>query len=237
MLAAGPIQAYDEFAAQPEVPAKPKVRDVLEGVERIAKGLFKKLVLAYVLEELFLTGFRTEGWYLVFEAQVFSIWLFLDFSGYSDIAVGMGRLMGVATPENFDRPYFARNMINYWERWHITLGMFIRRNLFIPVQLALMRRTAGRHPLWCAGVAFLVAFGLCGMWHGISLQFVAWGLLHASGMVVSNLWRHALTRRYGTKGFKRYVADWRFRALAVLLTFEFVAFSLVVAFYPLEKLF
>jgi len=236
MLAAGPIQAYDEFVVQSPVPPKLKTPDVLAAVERIALGLFKKLVLAYILDEVFLTGFRTDGWYLVFEAQIFSLWLYLDFSGYSDIAVGMGRLMGVATPENFDRPYFARNMINYWERWHITLGQWIRRNLFIPLQLVMVRRTDGRHPLWCASVAFVVAFALCGLWHGLSWQFLAWGLLHAGGMVLNNLHRHFLRRRLGSKGLKRYLADGRIRVVAVIVTFEFVALSLVVAFYPLERI-
>jgi len=236
MLAAGPIQGYDEFVAQPPVPPPLSARDALEAAERIALGLVKKFVLAYVLQELFLTGFRAHGPYLLWEAQVFSIWLFLDFSGYSDVAVGAGRLLGVATPENFHRPYFARNLINYWERWHISLSMFIRRNLFIPVQLTLMRRTAGRHALWCASAAFGVAFVFCGLWHGMTVRFLLWGLLHAVGLIVVNLYRHWLTRRLGAQGVRQYLADWRIRAAAVLVTFEYVAFSLVVAFYPLEVL-
>ena len=84
--------------------------------------------------------------------QLNYLWLYLDFSAYSDIAVGVGRLMGVATPENFNRPYLARNMIDFWERWHISLSLFIRRNMFIPIQLALMRRTDGRRPLLVASV-------------------------------------------------------------------------------------
>ena len=88
MLAAGPIQSYDDFAAQPEVPEKPTQRGVLTAVERIAAGLFKKFVLAYLLQKLFLTDFQAGGLYFVIEVQVFFFWLFLDFSAYSDIAGG-----------------------------------------------------------------------------------------------------------------------------------------------------
>ena len=144
--------------------------------ERIANGLFKKYVLAQGLEALLLTGFHAHGAYTILEIQLTYLWLYLDFSAYSDIAVGIGRLIGVATPENFNRPYLARNVIDFWERWHISLSMFIRRNVFIPIQLTLMRRTSGRAPLWIASFAFVVSFLLCGLWHSLSWVWVAWGL-------------------------------------------------------------
>ena len=97
--------------------------------------MFKKFVLANALEAAFLTAFRARGPYFFLEVQLNYLWLFLDFSAYSDIAVGIGGLLGVATPENFNRPYLARNSIDFWERWHISLSQFIRRNLFIPIQV------------------------------------------------------------------------------------------------------
>ncbi len=100
--------------------------------DRIASGLFKKYVLANLIKRLFLTDYRSAGLYVLLEVQLTFIWLYLDFSAYSDVAVGVGRLMGVATPENFNRPYLARNIIEFWERWHISLSQFIRRNIFIP---------------------------------------------------------------------------------------------------------
>lgn len=232
MLAAGPIQAYDEFASQPAVPATLSRTDVLEAAERIATGLFKKFVLAYAIQKIFLTNFEAQGIYFLVEVQFFFLWLYLDFSAYSDIAVGVGRLLGVATPENFDRPYLARNAIDFWNRWHISLSMFIRRNIFVPVQLHLTRKTKGRRPLLIASVAFTIAFVLCGLWHGLTINFLLWGTIHALGLVVANAWRHYLKKRLGTKGVKRYMADWRIKAMAHVITYEFVAFSLVVLFYP-----
>jgi D-alanyl-lipoteichoic acid acyltransferase DltB (MBOAT superfamily) len=232
MLPAGPIQAYDDFQTDQTVPAPLTRRAALEGCERIVFGLFKKYVLAYLLERAFLTGFRSDGWYFLLEMQVFYLWLFLDFTAYSDIAVGAGRLMGVATPENFNRPFLARNIINFWERWHISLSQFIRRSIFIPLQLALMRRTEGRFPLAAASFAFAVSFVLCGLWHDVSLAFLAWGAFHALGLIGCNLYSAFLQKRLRRKGVKRYLASGKVRWASTFLTYQWVAFSLVLIAYP-----
>jgi D-alanyl-lipoteichoic acid acyltransferase DltB (MBOAT superfamily) len=232
MLAAGPIQSYDDFVAQPAVPPPLPVAGALTAAERIAGGLFKKFVLAQTIQRLFLTGFRAGGPYFFLEVQLHFLWLYLDFSAYSDIAVGVGSLIGAATPENFNRPYLARNLIDYWERWHISLSLFIRRHLFIPVQLALLRRTEGRRALLAASLAFLVAFTLCGLWHALDLGWLLWGLAQAVGLIACNLYRHLLTIRLGRRGLRQYLADRRARLLAVGLTFEFAAFSLVLVRIP-----
>ena len=164
------------------------------------------------------------------------IWLFLDFSAYSDVAVGLGTLMGIATPENFRQPYLARNVIEFWERWHISLSRFIRRQLFIPAQLALMRWTDGRFPLLAASVAFTFSFVLCGLWHGLSWPWFAWGIVQSAGLVVCNLYRVALNRRLGRKGMSRYLANPWARVAAIILTFEFAAAAVAVATYPYQEL-
>jgi D-alanyl-lipoteichoic acid acyltransferase DltB (MBOAT superfamily) len=228
MLAAGPIQSYDEFAAQADSPPALGPAAALRSIERIVMGMFKKFVLANALEAAFLTSFRARGPYFFLEVQLNYIWLFLDFSAYSDIAVGTGGLIGISTPENFNRPYLARSIIDFWERWHISLSQFIRRNLFIPIQLALVRRTGGRHPLLIATFAFAFSFLLCGLWHGIGLKWLAWGGYHAVGLIICNLFREYLLKTMGRKGLKRYLANPWIRVVAVLATFEFVAFSLVL---------
>lgn len=227
MLAAGPIQAYDEFVDQPDVPEPLGFADSLAAFERIVRGLFKKYVLAGAIQKIFLTQFRSSGPYFWLELQLNYLWLFLDFSAYSDIAVGLGRLTGVATPENFNKPYLARNVIDYWERWHISLSLFIRRNIFVPIQLSLMRATGGRRPLWIASFAFAVSFTLCGLWHNIGWNWFVWGAYHAAGLIVCNLYKHLLTKRLGRKGVERYLANRWIRAAAIVLVYEFVAISLI----------
>jgi D-alanyl-lipoteichoic acid acyltransferase DltB (MBOAT superfamily) len=235
MLAAGPIQSYDEFIEQPGMPRPLTADTALAASWRIAWGIFKKFVLAFFVQKTFLTNFTSAGpyWFIywLFEAQMFFIWLFLDFSAYSDIAVGIGQLIGVATPENFNQPYFARNMIIFWERWHISLSMWIRRNLFFPIQINLIRWTGGKNPTTCAAVGFIISFLLCGMWHGIALNFVVWGVMHSSGLIIVNLYRQYLTKRLGSKGVKAYLANPYIRVAAIALTFEWVALSHLTFFY------
>jgi D-alanyl-lipoteichoic acid acyltransferase DltB (MBOAT superfamily) len=235
MLAAGPIQSYDEFVAQPAVPEPLSFQQALACIERIAGGLFKKFVVANLISALFLTGFRARGSYLFLEAQLHFIWIYLDFSAYTDVAVGIGGLLGVLTPENFNRPYLARNMIDFWERWHISLSLFVRRNVFIPIQLAMARRSGGQMSLMGTTVAFSVSFLLVGLWHGVDWRWLGWGACHATGLVLCNAYRQLLLNRLGRKGFNRYLANPWIRAVMTIVTFEFVAFSLVLATYPFEE--
>lgn len=230
MLAAGPIQAYDDFVQQPPLPKLATPRDVLIGVERVSLGLFKKFVLAFCLQKLFLTDFRANGIYFFVELQLFYVWLYLDFSAYTDIAVGIGNLIGVATPENFNRPFLSRNIIDFWERWHISLSQFIRRNIFIPIQLHLMRKTDAARPLLCAITAIMVTFVLCGLWHGLNLQFLIYGIVQAFGVVIAHLYGYFLQKRIGSKGMKTYRANPWIRTAAIVVTFEYQAVSLLPLF-------
>jgi alginate O-acetyltransferase complex protein AlgI len=232
MLAAGPIQAWDDFRADSGVPARLGSERTLYAVDRIVGGLFKKFVLARAIEVVFLTGFRAPWPYLLFEIQAYYVWVYLDFSAYSDVAVGTGRLLGMVAPENFDHPLSARNIIVFWERWHISLSTFVRRNVFIPLQLLLMRRAGGAHALLIGSCAFVVSFLIIGLWHGLAWRYVLWGLLHAAALIACNLYRALLTARLGRKGVVTYMTHPVYRILATLITFEFVAASLAFIAFP-----
>jgi D-alanyl-lipoteichoic acid acyltransferase DltB (MBOAT superfamily) len=227
MLAAGPIQSYDDFVSHVEDHFEPTPHAVLVGFERIASGLFKKFVLAYLVQTLFLTDLKASGPYFLVEVQVTLVWLFLDFSAYSDIAVGVGILMGVATPENFNRPLLARNLIDFWERWHISLSLFIRRNVFIPLQMFLMRRNDGRSPLLSAVIAVGISFVLCGLWHGLGVGFLIWGAIQAGGLIAARVYGYVLQQRLGKAGVKHYLANPWFHAAGIFLTFELQATALI----------
>jgi D-alanyl-lipoteichoic acid acyltransferase DltB (MBOAT superfamily) len=227
MLAAGPIQSYDDFVRHAGDHFEPNGETVLRGVERVASGLFKKFVLAHLLQSLFLTNFETGGVYALLEMQVTLIWLFLDFSAYSDIAVGIGTLLGVATPENFNRPLLARNLIDFWERWHISLSLFIRRNVFIPIQMFLMRRNGASTPLLSAIIAVAISFLLCGLWHGLGVGYLIWGALQAGGLIVARVYAHVLQKRLGKRGVQQYLANPWFRVAGIFLTFQLQALALV----------
>lgn len=232
MLAAGPIAGYSDHCKAPAVPEPLTTEDVLAAAERITQGLFKVFVLAEIVQYGVLTGFQSRGLYWFLELQVHYLWLYLDFSGYTDIAVGVGRLLGVHTPENFRRPFAARNLVEFWERWHISLGRWIRRNLFTPIQVALIRRTRGRWAVVWSCVAFGVAFTLCGLWHAFTLRYFLWGCMHAAALMATYVYRAILLRRLGYEGHERYRANRPIRLVAQVVTFEYIAFTMMVALAP-----
>ncbi|MEO6527844.1 MAG: MBOAT family O-acyltransferase [Gemmatimonadaceae bacterium] len=232
MLAAGPIQSWSAFQDGHNDQERLSEQETWTAIERIVHGLFKKFVLARVLEITFLTGFRAPMPYRVLEIQLYYVWVYLDFSAYSDIAVGAGRLLGIPTPENFARPLAARNIMEFWSRWHMTLSSFIRRNIFIPMQLTLSRRVAPSTVPYVAILSLFVAFILCGMWHAVSLRFALWGAMHALAIVAYSLYERALRRRVRGGARAAYLANRGVRIMATAVTFEFVAFSLAFVAYP-----
>jgi D-alanyl-lipoteichoic acid acyltransferase DltB (MBOAT superfamily) len=112
----------------------------------------------------------------------------------------------------------------------MSLSKFIQRNLFIPIQVSLMRKTDGKMPLLLTSVAVGISFVLCGLWHGLTAGFLIWGVGQAAGLIVVRLYGHVLQQRLGKKGLKTYLANPVFRFLAVVVSFEFEAATLIALF-------
>lgn len=181
-LVAGPIKRFREF--DPALSAGANgvtAADVVEGLRRIALGFFKKVVLADNLTAAIDHFAPRLG-----ELTLAGRWLFLaalaariltDFSGYSDIAIGAARLLGIRLPENFNWPYAARNLQDFWQRWHISLSSWIRDYVYIPLG-------GNRVKPWRRAFNVLVAFALCGLWHGPAWNFALWGVYHGAGLAI-----------------------------------------------------
>jgi D-alanyl-lipoteichoic acid acyltransferase DltB (MBOAT superfamily) len=250
MLTAGPIQSFQAYQNAEKQRqdhwsldrlttqscffyTHPDTQRYLQGLERMAQGLFKKYVIAAAIHTLFIHGFHSEGWLFVLEIQMFYLWLYFDFSAYSDLAVGIGICLNIPTPENFNRPLSSRNLIDFWERWHISLSQWIRVRLYLPIHLGFTRKTRNAYPTLGAIIAFSCAFLVCGVWHEVSWRFFIWGGFHAIGLSVCHAYRTWLNRHYGRKWVRQvYSQNIYIRLIAQILTFEFVALSLLFAFYP-----
>jgi len=162
------------------------------GVKRIILGAFKKFVLADSLAIIALnsqnaaqTNSTLWTWILLL---AFGLRIYFDFSGYTDIAIGLGRLVGVKLPENFDRPYLKPNLTMFWNSWHITLAQFFRAYYFNP--FTRMLRTS-KHSLPSWSIIFVGQFTtmvLIGLWHGITWNFFLWGAWHGLGLFIHNRW-------------------------------------------------
>ena len=155
-------------------------------------GMLKKFVLANSLAVIALSQTSVQqihgaGWMWV-SLYAYSFMIYFDFSGYTDIAIGLARLLGVQTPENFNRPYLQENLTLFWNNWHITLTQWFRAYFFNPLTRGL-RRNAKSLPMWLALlIPQLLTMTLIGLWHGITWNFALWGIWHGLGLFAQNRW-------------------------------------------------
>jgi D-alanyl-lipoteichoic acid acyltransferase DltB (MBOAT superfamily) len=215
---AGPITRVQSLVDQLE---KRKPLDAADGGRAlflIGMGLSKKLLIAdYLAENLVNRIFDFPNLYSGTEVLVgvyaYAFQLYYDFSGYSDIAFGSALLLGLKLPANFNRPYAAENLTDFWRRWHITLSNWLRDYLYF--SLPGLRSWKG-----FAYVNLIITMVIGGLWHGASWNFVIWGALHGIGLVVVRLWQSVFAN---TKG-----QVWSgFRYVSILGTFHFVTFAWV----------
>ena len=192
-LIAGPIVKYAEVARQFEVPEFRAVNyaNMSVGIFLITLGLAKKLVLADgfamwvepVFDRPATPGF-IDAWV---SALAYTLQIYFDFSGYSDLAVGLALLFNVRFPFNFESPYRSLSVTEFWQRWHITLGRFLREYVYFPLggsRLGLARTC----------INLMAVFALGGLWHGANWTFVLWGVLQGAALVVHRLWREGSGR-------------------------------------------
>ncbi len=201
-LIAGPIVRYKTIAAEIEAEREVSYQDRLSGFYRFATGLAKKAIIANFLAmqadlvfarwvgiSTFEAMSTTEAWLGVI---AFTFQIYFDFSGYSDMAIGLGRMLGFHYPENFDRPYCSKSVSEFWKRWHITLGEFMKSYLYIPLGGNRTRTKARRYlNLW-------IVFLLSGLWHGAAWNFVFWGAFHGFFLVLDKLGLEKLLKRCGS---------------------------------------
>jgi len=167
-------------------------KNLCAGVTLFSLGLFKKVILADTFSPWVAVAFdATESLTFVEAwggALAYTMQIYFDFSGYSDMALGLGRFFGISLPVNFNSPYKATSIIEFWRRWHMTLSAFLRDYLYIP--LGGNRKGSGRR----YGNLFVTML-LGGLWHGAGWTFVAWGALHGAYLAVNHLWRERVRLR------------------------------------------
>jgi D-alanyl-lipoteichoic acid acyltransferase DltB (MBOAT superfamily) len=229
-ITAGPIDRSQRFIADLHQSAKLEPDRLLEGGSRIALGILKKFVLADSLAIIALTpdnAVQTSAgvwsWVLLY---AYALRIYLDFAGYTDIALGLGQWLGVRLPENFAAPYLKTNITAFWNSWHITLAQWFRAYFFNPVTRGL--RSSTLHlPVW---LIILVAQAgtmlLIGLWHGVTWNFAFWGLWHAIGLFVHNRWSDWMRTRLA--GIEVWDQMRRLASFAGwLLTFQYVTLGWV----------
>jgi alginate O-acetyltransferase complex protein AlgI len=195
-LVAGPIVRPDELIPQLDVRRDPRHVDVVGASWLIFGGLFKKVVISsYLASTMVDPVFGSPKSYGAIDVLVaivsYAIVIYADFSGYTDIAIGVAKLLGFQFPQNFDRPYSARSLQDFWRRWHITLSRWLRDYLYIPLG-------GSKKGEMRTYVNIVVTMVLGGLWHGAAWTFVFWGLYHGVGQAIGAWKRTHLPERTET---------------------------------------
>jgi alginate O-acetyltransferase complex protein AlgI len=225
-IVSGPIKRYQDFCPQVEHGiARPKGMDAAEGLGRVLVGFFKKMVVADNAVLLLSVLEAREAWTPLSVAALIalqSIRIVFDFSGYSDIAIGLSRMVGLRLPENFNLPYLALNPSDFWRRWHMSLSSWIRDYLYIPLggnRQGALRRVFNS----------LLAMLICGLWHGAAWNFALWGVYHGLGLAAHAAWRKLFRLP------KDHSPVWWRTGLAWAACLAFVCYGWLVFFYPMQK--
>jgi len=239
---AGPINRYDLFTTQGAgTPQGPWRDDLKGGGRRIVDGLFKKFVLAPLVFPYVLTNQGTPlaamspGNVLV-GLYAAALYFYFDFAGYSDLAIGSARLMGIPLPENFNWPFLQKNIRDLWSNWHMSLTGWLIDYLYWPVVRKLRNREFFRpRPVLLSIVGMNVTFVACGLWHGEAPHFAVWGLYHGIGISVLNVYQRQ-KRRIPSRPLQRYFASRYSRWVGVVGTFHFFSAGTALFLLDLQQL-
>ncbi len=208
-LIAGPIVRYTDIAAQLDRRSH-SVEKIALGTRRFVIGLAKKVLIANQLAEL-INAFKASGdksvLFVWVYAIAYSVHIYFDFSGYSDMAIGLGKIFGFDFPENFNYPFISKSGTEFWRRWHMTLGSWFRDYVYIP-----MGGNRVSKPRWLLNI--LTVWFLTGFWHGADWTFILWGLFFAALLVAEKLW------------YLKYLEKSKFLAHIYKILFVTVSFTL-----------
>ena len=211
-LVAGPIERASTLLPQFEQARKFRADRTASGISLLAWGLFKKLVIAdnvgMIVDNIFSTA-QPGSAILWVGVLAFGVQIFADFSGYTDIARGSARLLGIELSLNFRHPWLASSPADFWQRWHITLSSWLRDYVYIP--LGGNRNHHSSHPRRRTVINIVITLALGGLWHGAAWNFVLWGLLHAALILI---WRIVAASKFKSPGY-----------VSTLLTFILISAS------------
>ena len=164
-------------------------------------------------------------------ALCYLVFLYFNFSGYTDMMIGLGRLLGFHLPENFDRPFAATSFLDFWKRWHISLSLWFRDYCFTPV-LKRMVKAGIKDPVLAALPAYFISFGLLGLWHGRTWPFILCGLMFAAGSVANHFYRSLLNQRVETTALERLDGNRLYRVFATSLTLFYISLAITGLWLP-----
>jgi D-alanyl-lipoteichoic acid acyltransferase DltB (MBOAT superfamily) len=238
-LVAGPIERSTKLLPELKKINKYEYARVVEGLKKMTWGFFKKLViadnLAIAVNHVYGDVYNMSGLTLLIATLFFAYQIYCDFSGYSDIAIGTAKIMGIELMENFKRPYLAKNLKQFWSRWHISLSTWFRDYLYIPIGGSRKGKTRTLFNV-------LIVFVISGLWHGAAFNFIIWGAIHGIYQIYENLTlriRSAIWNKLHLSGTSiQWIIQWLVTMTVVLISWIFFrAQNLQDASFVLSRIF
>ena len=236
-ITAGPIDRLPRFVKDAHKPIVMFSAEFGEAFYRLTVGIFKKFAIANTLAMLALNALNagqieSTGWSWVL-VYAYAFQIYFDFAGYTDIAIGVGQLMGVTLPENFKRPYLKSNLTQFWNNWHITLTQWFRSYFFNPFTRHLRKNYRQLPVGWIVLITQISTMGLIGLWHGVTANYLMWGLWHGVGLFINNRFSDWMKPRAAIIQ-QRPVLQKILDGFNTVLTFNYVALGWV--FFALPSL-
>jgi alginate O-acetyltransferase complex protein AlgI len=234
----GPINRFNHFAQQVNDNSATNFRhDLIAGGERIIHGLFKKFVLVQIVHPYVLVN-NTQGLTnlslgsALLGLYAYALYFYFDFSGYSDLAIGSARVLGIQLPENFNNPFLKKNIRELWTNWHMSLTGWLVDYIYWPLVRKMRDAEHFRErPVLLSNVGMIITFVACGMWHGEAPNFLIWGAYHGLGISVLTIYQRQ-KRKFQNPLLQRYYRSKMSTIIGTFFTFNFFAVGL--AFFVLD---
>jgi alginate O-acetyltransferase complex protein AlgI len=235
----GPINRYNTFAESMAMPSK-VTDNFLCGSKRLINGLFKKIVLGdflfpYSIAALDLSSATRLD--IIIGVYAYMLYIYFNFSGYTDMAIGCGRMVGIELPENFNYPFFKRNLQLFWANWHMSLTTWLTDYIYWPLAKKFRDMEALRKkPVTLSNICIIITFLVCGLWHGDGLNFFIWGAYHGIGLAILNGYTY-LVKKHGSMQTKKFIHKSPVAyGISNFITFQYVAFGFLLFACDMGKL-
>jgi len=231
-FSAGPLARYGDHQDE-DFTRRATPPEIFDGIQRILNGLIKKYVLVELIAQFSLQAFDAPESIRSVPAAWIATWAYLlyiyvDFSAYTDIAIGIGRILGYPLPENFDYPLFKRNLVLFWESWHMSLTSWIRDHVFTPMNWKMLQLTGFERSGTASVLPYLLTMSIFGLWHSLTLPFLLFGVLHGTALVLTQR-GVALRRKLLSPDANRWLEEsLPARVAGALFVNVFVALSLIL---------
>jgi membrane protein involved in D-alanine export len=227
-ISSGPIDRYRRFEKDVKAEVtKEQYKELLYlGINKIFQGFLYKYILGYlinhhVISNLPLMDITKEQSFFIYMYS-YSLYLFFDFAGYSAFAIGVSYIMGIKTPENFNKPFLSRNIKDFWNRWHMSLSFWFRDYVYMRFVFWMTKKKWIKNRMAVSNLGYLLLFVLMGVWHGLALQYIVYGLYHAFLMIGYNQFEK------WNKKYKWLPKNKFTYVISVIITFHFICFGFYI---------